>query len=81
MAFIRQVQEDEATGLIGRVYEGGRKRAGSVANIIKVTSLDDRGTDASMRFYVALMKSDNALEPARRELLAAVVSNVNACYY
>jgi alkylhydroperoxidase family enzyme len=35
----------------------------------------------SMRFYARLMKSPNALDAARRELLAAVVSNVNDCYY
>jgi hypothetical protein len=34
-----------------------------------------------MQLYLTLMKSPGALEPARRELLAAVVSNVNECYY
>jgi len=30
---------------------------------------------------VALMKSDNALPAKQREMLAAVVSNINDCYY
>jgi alkylhydroperoxidase family enzyme len=34
-----------------------------------------------MQLYISLMKSPNALSPARRELIAAVVSNVNDCYY
>jgi hypothetical protein len=34
-----------------------------------------------MQFYVTLMKTPNALGAARREMLAAVVSNVNECYY
>ena len=52
-----------------------------MANIIRVMSLDGRSTQASMQFYVSLMKSSNALDPARREMLAAVVSNINECYY
>ena len=81
MAFINLIGEDEATGPIERVYAAGRARAGSVANIIKVMSHDARSTQASMGFYVSLMKTDNALSPTRREMLATVVSNINACYY
>ena len=81
MAFIRQVEEHEATGVLEKVYEGCRDRAGSVANIIKVMSRDARTTQTSMQLYVSLMKSPNALSPSRREMLAAVVSNVNLCYY
>ena len=81
MAFIRQIGEDEATGAIKTIYDTGRSRSGGVANIIKVMSLDAPSTQGSMQFYVSLMKSPNALDAARREMLAAVVSNVNACYY
>ena len=34
-----------------------------------------------MMFYLKLMKSPNGLSAARREMLAAVVSNLNDCYY
>ena len=34
-----------------------------------------------MKFYAALMKSKKALDPARREMLAGLVSNVIECYY
>lgn len=81
MAFINLIGEDEATGQIERVYAAGRTRAGSVANIIKVMSRDARSTQASMGMYVSLMKTDNALSPTRREMLATVVSNINTCYY
>ena len=81
MAFIKLIGEDEATGLLERVYAAGRARAGSVANIIKVMSRNARSTQASMGFYVSVMKTDNGLSPARREMLAAVVSNINGCYY
>ena len=81
MAYVRQVREDEASGVLARVYDAARGRAGSVANIIKVMSLDARATQGSMQFYAGLMKSPNALDAARREMLAVVVSNVNECYY
>ncbi len=81
MAYIRQITEDEATGDIKRVYDGGIRRVGHVANIIKVMSLDAKVCNASMQFYVSMMKSDNALDPAAREMLATVVSNVNDCFY
>ena len=81
MAFINLIGEDEATGQIERVYAAARNRAGSVVNIIKVMSRDARSTQASMGMYVSLMKGENALSPARREMLATVVSNINTCYY
>lgn len=81
MAYIRQVPDEEASGELARVYEGGRSRAGSVANIIRVMSLDPRSLKGSMGFYVSLMKVGNALSAPRREMLAAVTSNVNDCFY
>ncbi|MBT8486846.1 MAG: hypothetical protein HKO59_04860 [Phycisphaerales bacterium] len=81
MAFVRQIEEADATGPIAALYEAGRRRAGEVANIIKVMSLDARSTDASMQFYISIMKSRNALSASRREMLATVVSNVNDCFY
>lgn len=81
MAYIRQVDENEATGVLQRVYEAARGRIGRVANIIKVMSRDGRSTQASMQFYVSLMKADNGLPASQREMLATVVSNINECYY
>jgi alkylhydroperoxidase family enzyme len=81
MAHVAQVSENEAEGLLRRIYDAGGARAGSVARIITLMSRDARSLQGSMQFYVSLMKSPNALEPARREMLAAVVSNVNDCYY
>jgi alkylhydroperoxidase family enzyme len=52
-----------------------------VANILKVMSRDAAVLQGSMMFYLNLMKSPNALSAGRREMLAAVVSNINDCYY
>ncbi len=81
MAYIEFIDERNATGRVADVYESARQRAGGVANIIKLMSRDFRSLQGSMQFYMSLMKSPNALPPAQREMLAAVVSNANDCYY
>ena len=81
MAYIDQVAEEAATGPLAQIYAAARARAGGVANILKVMSRDAPTLQGSMMLYINLMKSPNALSAARRELLAAVVSNVNDCYY
>ncbi len=81
MSYIKQVEEAEATGKLARIYEGARQRTGRVAHIIQMMSLDGEICGGSMGFYQALMLSENALSRTRKEMLAAVVSNVNDCYY
>ena len=81
MAFIRQIEPGEAEGALEKIYGAASSRAGGVAHIIKVMGLEPRVCGASMQFYVALMKSENSLSGARREMIAAVVSNLNDCYY
>ncbi|MEO2016632.1 MAG: peroxidase [Fuerstiella sp.] len=81
MPYIEQVNESEATGELAKMYESCQQRAGFVANILKVQSQDPAILRESLRFYIRLMKSPNSLHAAQREMLAAVVSNVNDCYY
>ena len=81
MAHIRQVEPGDATGSLKAVYDAAVKRAGGVAHIIRVMGLDPEVLASSMEFYIALMKRKNALSQARKEMLAAVVSNLNDCYY
>ena len=81
MAYIRQVETDSAEGRLQQVYQSAIERTGHVANVIKIMSLDARVCQASTNMYVAAVRSETALDRATRELLAAVVSNVNDCYY
>ena len=81
MAYIKLIDQAEAEGVLRRQYEGAEQRAGYVANIIKVMSQDVESLRASIQLYISLMKSDNALNTARREMLATVVSNANGCFY
>lgn len=81
MAYIKQIDEDQAQGTLRRIYDDAIARAGKIANIIRVMSLDGPTNQLSIQFYVSLMKSKNALNAADREMLAAVVSNANGCFY
>ena len=81
MTFIRTIAPDGATGPIADVYKAATQRAGSVAHIIRIMSLDGRSAGSSMSFYSVLMKSDNPLPRPQREMLATVVSQINDCFY
>ena len=81
MAFIEQIAEEQAGGPLRQIYTSARTRAGGVANIIKLMSREAGVLHGSMELYLNLMKSPNGLTAARREMLAAVVSNINDCYY
>ena len=81
MAYIKQIPIEDATGATKKLYQSAMTRAGSVANIIQVMGQHGPTAAASVGFYVTLMKSENALSAAQREMLAAVVSNANDCFY
>ncbi|MCK6440498.1 MAG: hypothetical protein L6Q71_09920 [Planctomycetes bacterium] len=81
MAYIHQVPIEEAAGTLKRVYDQAMRRAGGVAGIIRVMSLTPEIVKSSMQFYVDIMKAENDLSSARKEMIATVVSNINDCYY
>lgn len=81
MSYLKMVSVANSSGMIRRVYDAATARAGEVAEIIQVMSLDAKSAQASMNLYTNLMKTKNALTPTQRELIAIVVSNANDCYY
>ena len=81
MAFIDLVSTEEPSDDVRALYQSATQRAGRVANIIRVMSNDGRSAQASMGLYISIMKQENGLSGAQREMLAAVVSNVNDCFY
>ncbi len=82
MAWIRIVDEDDAEGLLKRLYDEGRRRAGRVYQILKISSLSPEAIDGYIKMYMTMMIRPSApLEKAEREMLATVVSQVNDCFY
>lgn len=81
MPYIRQVSDDEATGLVRRQLEAAVQRAGRVWNIVRIMTPNPEAMRASMGFYSSLMHGQSPLTRAQREMLAVVVSRLNHCVY
>ena len=81
MPYIEQVPDDEATGLLRKLYDAALKRAGRVWHIVHVMSQNPRVMDASMGFYGAVMLGPSPLSRRQREMLAVVTSKANDCFY
>lgn len=81
MAYIRQVDPDDAEGLVGKHYAKGLERAGKVFNILRIQSLTPEALDATMVFYETVMHGKGPLRRWVREMLATVVSKINGCVY
>ncbi len=79
--WIDHVAEDDARGLVARIYRGIRRSWGGVDNIIKAHSLEPEAMRALMVFYRGVMHGDGELTLKRREMIAVTVSAINACHY
>jgi len=81
MAWIKTVSPEEAEGELKLEYEAAEARAGYIAHILRVQSLNPKTLKASMELYKATMFGTSGLSRAEREMLATVVSQVNDCFY
>ena len=81
MAYLRLIDESEATGPLKQEYDEAIERAGKVFNIVKAMSLRPAVLRQAMGLYKAVMFGPSDLSRAERELLAVVVSCANDCHY
>ena len=81
MAWIRTVPESEATGIVKEQYDAGIKRAGRVYNIVKLLSIKPESLKVFIAQYEIAMFGPSKLSRAQREMIATVVSQINACRY
>lgn len=81
MAFIETVSEDKAEGLLARIYQNAKKRAGRVYNILSVQSQNAASLQGMIQLYQAASLGESPLTRAQREMLAVVVSKTNNCHY
>ncbi|MCA8922459.1 MAG: carboxymuconolactone decarboxylase family protein [Planctomycetes bacterium] len=82
MAWIETVAPEAARGLLKRLYDQALQRAGKVFNVVRVQSPRPHVLQASIRLYTEVMHSPRSpLTRTQRELIATVVSQVNACHY
>jgi alkylhydroperoxidase family enzyme len=81
MPWIRQIEIDQATGLLKQEFDAALGRAGRVWHIVHVMSLNPVVMKASMDHYAAIMFGRSALSRTQREMLATVVSAEVGCHY
>ena len=81
MAWIKLIKDEDAEGLLARIYEAARKRAGRVFHILRVQSNNPKALQDCMGLYQTLMLGESPLTRAQREMLAVVVSRANQCHY
>jgi alkylhydroperoxidase family enzyme len=81
VAYLRLIDESEATGELAQDYGAAVKRAGKVFNIVKSMSLNPRVLRRSIALYAEIMFGPSELTRVERELLAVVVSAANDCHY
>ncbi len=81
MAYIRQIEPEEATGEVKDFYEKLVERDGRVRGIFKLMSLRPPVMIGLSTLYGAVMFGDSGLSQAQREMIAIVVSAINGCVY
>lgn len=81
MVWIKQIPIEEATGLLKRLFDEAKRRAGRVWHIVHVMSVNPPVLRDSIRYYLTVMHGDSPLSRVQRELLATVVSAELKCHY
>ena len=81
MAYIKQVSDGDATGLLEKIFAHARERAGRVFGILRVQSQNPEVLRASLSMYQAIMFGPSPLSRSRREMLATVTSRADDCHY
>ncbi len=82
LAWIRTIPDDEAMGLLRRLFAAAIRRAGKVYNVVRVQGVRPPVLRSSTQLYLEVMKSEvSPLSRAQREMIATVVSRTNDCFY
>ena len=81
MAYVTQVDIDDAEGELAELYARLVEIAGTLPNIVKVAGLTPAAANAAQTLYQAVLYADTELSMTEKELVAVVVSVLNGCVY
>ena len=81
MAWIKIIDEDEAHGVLKTYYKKYGDPFSGVDEILKVHSLNPDSLRYHYEMYKHLMTGRSGLSRMQREMIAVVVSKINACHY
>lgn len=81
MAWIKTVDESDATGLLKQVYEASKKRLGRVSGMLQGLSLNPEAARAVAQLGFTIQFGNSRLTRAQEEMIGVVVSSMNKCSY
>ncbi len=81
MAYVRYVDEQDASDELRRLYDRHRDPQGHVDNILRIHGLNPPSLEGHARLYRTLMRGPSELTKTQREMIAVVVSSINECHY
>ena len=84
MAFIRRVEDEEATGPLGDMYRAWKQanpHRPRMPEILKCFSLRPDFLKSVLEFSYTLHFSDGFLTRRQKEMIATLVSGLNQCVY
>ena len=82
MAYIKTIDESEATGEIKEIYEKRKSHhSGKVSNIAKLFSLRPDLLEAQHHFSRAIQFGGSSLGVKREEMLSVLVGSLLKCSY
>jgi len=82
MAYIKTIDESEASGKIKDFYEGRKDHhSGKVSNIAKLFSLRPDLLEAQQRFSRAIQFGGSSLGVKREEMISVLVGSLLKCSY
>ena len=80
-AFIKYVEDGEATGELKEFYERGRNRNGQVPDMLKILSVRPPVAFAKENMRRALIGDASSLGARRADMISVVVSGLNGCRF
>ena len=75
------IGEEDARGVLKSYYKKYGDPSEGVDNILKIHSLNPDSLKHHYEMYRHLMKGQSGLSRMQREMIAVVVSKINACHY
>ena len=81
MAYIKYVEEQDASDELCKLYDRYREPQGHVDNILRIHGLNPPSLEGHAKLYLSLMRGRSELSREQREMIAVVVSSINECHY
>ena len=81
MAYIRYIDEDDASPRLRELYDRYRDPKGHVDNVLRIHGPNPASLEAHFHLYKTLMRGRSDLTTVQREMIAVVVSSINVCHY